>query len=87
MADERNDYREFERREPDFTEPWNDGYREETAAEVSDVRPTDNARDSEEDDITSDGMATGAGMFGIVLSILSLFFLPILLGLSGIIEG
>lgn len=86
MTDERRDYNEVEENLADFVEPWNDGYREETAAEISDVRSFEKDEIEEDEDFTSNA-GSGAGMFAIVLSILSLFFLPILLGVSGIIVG
>lgn len=68
-----------------------DDFREETAAEVS-PRPfvvaNDEVRQTREanfDDDTATGR--GVGIFALVLSILSLFFLPILLGAAGIIVG
>lgn len=68
-------------------------YQAETAAEVA-PRPYVVAREDEERRQTAeanfdDGTATGrgVGVFALVLSILSLFFLPVLLGAAGIIVG
>ncbi len=70
-----------------------DTFEEETAAEVTPITGAFGGRTEEReetaeanyDDATASGR--GVGTFAIVLSILSLFFLPILLGASGIIVG
>ncbi|WP_096201277.1 DUF4190 domain-containing protein [Bacillus sp. FJAT-45350] len=70
-------------------------YQEETAAEVAPMngfvgsRPfADDERDATEEANVDDATAgKGVGTFALVLSILSLFFLPVLLGASGIIVG
>lgn len=69
----------------------NGDHREETAAEVAPGsgafgRPfaRENA-DVEIDEETTEGR--GVGAFAIVLSIISLFFLPVILGAAGIIVG
>lgn len=69
-------------------------YQEETAAEVAPTTGFVGSRPFEEeyegldenegDDVTA---GRGVGTFAIVLSVLSLFFLPILLGAAGIIVG
>ncbi|NEU30719.1 DUF4190 domain-containing protein [bacterium LRH843] len=73
-------------------DPWEEeikridtDFREETAAEFA-ARPNDAIRgDRDVDrDVTS---GRGIGTFALVLSILSLFFLPVLLGAAGIIVG
>ena len=73
-----------------------DTFQEETAAEYGAVgggmsaRPFSGAddglgtEDSENGDVTA---GRGVGTFAIVLSILSLFFLPLFLGVAGIIVG
>lgn len=70
-----------------------DNFFEETAAEIAGVRPDIerndhiNATDQEqiEDDAGVEGR--GIGIFGLILSLLSLLFLPVLLGAAGIIVG
>ncbi|WP_342744290.1 DUF4190 domain-containing protein [Bacillus alkalicellulosilyticus] len=66
-------------------------YEEETAAEVTPfvgARPFEAEQTAEANADTDDAAAgRGVGTFAIVLSILSLFFLPILLGAAGIIVG
>lgn len=82
----------------DFTEPWEEehapidtDFNEETAAEAMPVRPyaVDDRDDSidEDDDVSDFAVGRGAGIFAVVLSILSLFFLPVLLGIAGIVVG
>ncbi|BAB05119.1 DUF4190 domain-containing protein [Halalkalibacterium halodurans] len=71
-----------------------DDYDEETAAELAappssvpfqrDEEEADETEEANMDDATA---GKGVGTFAIVLSILSLFFLPILLGASGIVIG
>lgn len=66
-------------------------FREETAAEVI-PRPYVVTNDDERQipDVNMEDEATtgrGVGVFALVLSILSLFFLPIILGAAGIIVG
>ncbi len=97
MADEPyNEKNNDEFRSRDFGEPWNDGYasndfEEETAAEISEPRPFSNDRSDDrkvvDDDDTDLASGSGAGIFAVVLSILSLFFLPVLLGIAGIVVG
>lgn len=69
-------------------------FREELATEVAPVRPRLIQNRLEEDrdfpdpaekDRTSDGV--GLGMTGLILSILSLLFMPITLGSAGILAG
>lgn len=70
----------------------NDHFHEETAAEVSPTRPyvvnneeTRQTREANYGEETAAGR--GIGIFALVLSIMSLFFLPILLGIAGIVVG
>ncbi|WNF37749.1 DUF4190 domain-containing protein [Bacillaceae bacterium IKA-2] len=70
----------------------NSDYREETTAEFAPERgfvgESQFADDVDEE--TADGHAAegrGVGAFAIVLSIISLFFLPVILGAAGIIVG
>ncbi|MDN5386770.1 DUF4190 domain-containing protein [Bacillus sp. LB7] len=65
----------------------NDDFLEETAAEVAPTYRTDN-RDNGE--ARNDADAAGGrvtGYIGLALSIISLFMLPVLLGIAGIIVG
>ncbi|HHY22546.1 MAG TPA: DUF4190 domain-containing protein [Bacilli bacterium] len=77
-------------------------YDEETAAEITTpIQDTfgsrsyrNDARDDEEqqetaeaNDFTANSAGRGIGSFAIVLSVLSLFFMPIFLGISGIVLG
>ncbi|OIJ16117.1 hypothetical protein BKP35_03830 [Anaerobacillus arseniciselenatis] len=74
----------------------NGDHREETAAEFAPTRgfvgerPFAEDVDEENEVETADGHAAegrGVGAFAIVLSIISLFFLPVILGAAGIIVG
>jgi hypothetical protein len=72
----------------------NNDYNEETAAEVTPIQPTikDSFSKSEEqnqglNEEAGDTEGRGTGMIAIALSILSLFFLPVLLGSIGLIVG
>ena len=66
----------------------NGDHREETAAEIAPERrymaERPFAQDIEEGEATE---GRGVGAFAIVLSIVSLFFLPIILGAAGIVTG
>lgn len=70
-------------------------HREETAAEFAPQRGFDGARPfADRDEDTEVNMENGevaegrgVGAFAIVLSIISLFFLPVILGAAGIIVG
>ncbi|WP_238457631.1 DUF4190 domain-containing protein [Alkalihalobacterium alkalinitrilicum] len=68
-------------------------FEEETAAEVTPMTGAFGGRTEEREDTAEanydDATASGRGVgtFAIVLSILSLFFLPIILGAAGIIVG
>ena len=73
-------------------EPKENDYREETAAEVSpsaverdtaDADRTDNVEEVED----AEAGGTALGWTGLVLSILSLFFLPVLMATAGIVTG
>jgi hypothetical protein len=59
-------------------------YREETAAELAEPVPLVHRR--ERDHLGAEG-GTGVGLTALALSILSLFVMPILLGIAGIIVG
>ncbi|MBU8905703.1 hypothetical protein [Desertibacillus haloalkaliphilus] len=95
MADNRfeNDERslELEREERDLNEERD--FTEETAAEVTPTGPIGVVGDREEREETEaanvddETAGRGVGTFAIVLSILSLFFLPVLLGAAGIVVG
>ncbi|MDR7075022.1 hypothetical protein J2Y03_000010 [Neobacillus niacini] len=65
-------------------------YREETAAEIAApvplTRPTFRER-SKDDTGAETGTGTGMGWAALVLSILSLFVMPILFGAAGIVLG
>ncbi|WP_077616405.1 DUF456 domain-containing protein [Caenibacillus caldisaponilyticus] len=75
-------------RRKDAGRPYDDDrYREETAAETAVDRPViDRRRDAAEDDDREAG-GTGLGWLAIVLSVVGLFFLPVIMGASGIIVG
>ncbi|MGO4887189.1 DUF308 domain-containing protein [Anaerobacillus sp. MEB173] len=64
-------------------------YEEETAAEVAPgARPfTEDVDRGVVDDREDATEGRGVGVFALVLSILSLFFLPVILGAAGIIVG
>lgn len=64
-------------------------YKEETAAEFHTIRPASYAIGDRESDEPVEQMMNGRamGVFSLVLSILSLFILPVLLGAAGIIVG
>ncbi|MEH7252575.1 hypothetical protein V7111_10665 [Neobacillus niacini] len=61
-------------------------YREETAAEIAAPVPLVQRRDREESRERAEG-GTGMGWAALVLSILSLFVMPILFGAAGIVIG
>ncbi len=61
-------------------------YREETAAEIAAPVPLVQRRDREESRDKAEG-GTGMGWAALVLSILSLFVMPILFGAAGIVLG
>lgn len=62
-----------------------DHYDEEVAEEaVLDRRALGNIRDEDDDDVDS---GTGIGWLALVLSIVGLFFLPVIMGAAGIIIG
>ena len=61
-------------------------YREETAAEIAAPVPLVHRRDREESRERAEG-GTGMGWAALVLSILSLFVMPILFGAAGIVLG
>ncbi|GAE33434.1 DUF4190 domain-containing protein [Halalkalibacter akibai] len=68
-------------------EPVITNFQEETAVEygvMNDRVERDETAMANQDDVTA---GRGVGTFAIVLSILSLFFLPILLGAAGIVVG
>ncbi|RBW70535.1 DUF308 domain-containing protein [Bacillus taeanensis] len=72
----------------------NNDYNEETAAEVAPIRPTMessfNAPTEQRQGLNqeaNENEGRGTGMIAIALSILSLFFLPVLLGSIGLIVG
>lgn len=90
---------QFENREVDenpnggmYADYPNGDHREETAAEFAPTRGLIGERSFADDvnEETEDGHAVegrGVGAFAIVLSIISLFFLPVILGAAGIIVG
>ncbi|GAK06465.1 MULTISPECIES: hypothetical protein [Geomicrobium] len=95
--DERYNERPEERRE--MTDPlidnYNQGYMEETSAEVSspnlDYRmdrtgPGDSDLETDEEKGRS-SVGAGLGTAAIIMSIVSLFFLPVILGAAGIVTG
>jgi hypothetical protein len=61
-------------------------YREETAAEIAAPAPLIRGREHEEEREKAAG-GTGIGTLALILSILSLFVLPILFGAAGIVLG
>jgi hypothetical protein len=68
-------------------EPADTNFQEETAAEygaINGMAERNETAEANEDDVTA---GRGVGTFAIVLSILSLFFLPVLLGAAGIVVG
>jgi hypothetical protein len=86
MENNRYDREDTERRE------YEDDFMEETAAEVLPLREQGRVHERElereenfEGDAENEGR--GVGYFALALSILSLFFLPVLLGAAGIIVG
>ena len=76
-------------------DPERNNFAEETAAEVVPVRPEleqtdkDRERGVDQEHINEDAENDGRGMgiFALILSLLSLLFLPVLLGAAGIIVG
>jgi hypothetical protein len=82
----RSDTRDLDLTE-DEREPVVTNFQEETAVEygvMNDRVERDETARANEDDVTA---GRGVGTFAIVLSILSLFFLPVLLGAAGIVVG
>ncbi|ARK29364.1 DUF4190 domain-containing protein [Halalkalibacter krulwichiae] len=82
----RSDTRDLELTEEE-REPVVTDFQEETAAEygvMNDRFEREETARANEDDVTA---GRGVGTFAIVLSILSLFFLPVLLGAAGIVVG
>ncbi|WP_407639573.1 MULTISPECIES: DUF4190 domain-containing protein [Anaerobacillus] len=72
----------------------NGDYKEETAAEFAPQRGfvgerpfADDVDEETRADIDGETEGRGVGAFAIVLSIISLFFLPVILGAAGIIVG
>ncbi|CAN2248357.1 conserved hypothetical protein expressed in germinating spores [Bacillus subtilis] len=69
----------------------NDGFFEETAAEIAEpYRATDRSNDRDNDRSdgnVNEGEGRGIGYIALALSIISLFVLPVLLGAAGIIVG
>ncbi|MBM7097068.1 MULTISPECIES: DUF308 domain-containing protein [Alteribacter] len=85
VEEERDDFNE---READ--QEYDREYREETAAEVApDARLTDTAADNDgEADYTEDATeGKGLGAIAVALAIVSLFFLPVILGAAAIVMG
>ncbi|WP_332632121.1 DUF4190 domain-containing protein [Halalkalibacter flavus] len=83
----REDSRDLSLREEEKDEPFVTNFQEETAAEyatVNGMAERDETAEANVDDATA---GRGVGTFAIVLSILSLFFLPVLLGAAGIVIG
>ncbi|WLD92091.1 DUF4190 domain-containing protein [Alkalihalobacillus sp. AL-G] len=87
----------FDRENEERREYEND-FMEESAAEVLPLPEQQRVRDTRNDDRNDDRMESsyedaddtegrGIGIFAIALSIVSLFFLPVLLGAAGIIVG
>ncbi len=72
---------------------YEEDFMEETAAEVLPLPEQERVMDKEREDTYNDDTNTedtggrGVGIFALALSILSLFFLPVLLGAAGIIVG
>ncbi|WP_227934965.1 DUF4190 domain-containing protein [Alkalihalobacillus deserti] len=82
----RSDTRSLETEE-EKDQPFVTNFQEETAVEygaANDLVEKDKTARMNEDDVTA---GRGVGTFAIVLSILSLFFLPVLLGAAGIVVG
>lgn len=69
----------------DDVEPNGDTYTEEYAAEA--VDPDLISRRALDDDEVKSGAGTGMGWLALALSIIGLFFLPIVMGIAGIIIG
>ncbi|GIN85468.1 hypothetical protein J6TS2_18540 [Heyndrickxia sporothermodurans] len=65
----------------------NRDYREETAAEIATPVSLDRDRDEDRDPEHAHVSGKVIGWSALVLSVLSLFFLPVLLGAAGIILG
>jgi len=83
----RSDTRSLELTEEEKDQPFVTNFQEETAVEYSamnDMVEREETAQMNEDDVTA---GRGVGTFAIVLSILSLFFLPVLLGAAGIVVG
>ena len=83
----RSDTRNLDLTEEEKDQPFVTNFQEETAVEygvMNDRVERDETARANEDDVTA---GRGVGTFAIVLSILSLFFLPILLGAAGIVVG
>ncbi|GAE24744.1 hypothetical protein JCM9140_696 [Halalkalibacter wakoensis JCM 9140] len=82
----REDTRDLSLNEEEKDETFVTDFQEETAAEYGTINglERDETADANVDDATA---GRGVGTFAIVLSILSLFFLPVLLGAAGIVIG
>ncbi|WP_221565599.1 DUF308 domain-containing protein [Alkalihalobacillus sp. TS-13] len=80
-------------RENENHREYEEDFMEETAAEVLPLPEQERVMDKEREDSYNndadpeDTEGRGVGIFAIALSILSLFFLPVLLGAAGIIVG
>ncbi|KEZ51035.1 DUF308 domain-containing protein [Metabacillus indicus] len=96
MADEKHyDYhgniKEYDLRDDEvgYSRDFRDDYREETAAELAAPatlrREADYDRRDEEEGVRTDGRRMG--YLAIVLSVISLFVFPVILGAAGIIVG
>lgn len=73
----------------DFTERTKADYTEEAAAEFHTAEPVSFSKEDRDTDESVEQLMNGRamGIFSLVLSLLSLFILPILLGAAGIIVG
>lgn len=83
----RSDTRSLELTDEERDQPIVTNFQEETAVEygaMNDMAERNETARMNEDDVTA---GRGVGTFAIVLSILSLFFLPVLLGAAGIVVG
>ncbi|GAK11496.1 hypothetical protein [Geomicrobium sp. JCM 19039] len=101
MADDEKHSRRLEERR-EMTDPlidnYNQGYMEETSAEVSspnlDYRmdqsgPGDYEADYDtvDEEKSDSSLGAGLGTAAIIMSIVSLFFLPVILGAAGVVTG
>ncbi|MBS4191313.1 DUF308 domain-containing protein [Bacillus sp. FJAT-49705] len=92
MADQEREYEDYDLREAKEIEEKNQygvaDYTEETSAELAAPVSYDRDRDIEnEKEDETDTAGRGIGISALVLSIISLFVLPILLGATGIVLG